>query len=466
MDIKSDTDKVCIIGAGFSGLAAAKTFHERGIPFDCLEREPDIGGLWNEATGTGVVYDTTYLVSSRKYTGFEDYPLPEEYPTYPSHRETLAYLRAYAANFGILDKIELGTTVERAERAQHGWSVQVAGEERPRFYRALVIANGHHHVPRTPKIPGTFTGEVLHSRDYRSVKQLADKRVVVVGAGNSGCDIVVDATSVAQRIYLSMRRGTYFVPKFMFGRPTDGVINFCEKIPMPGGLRNRLYTLFHKIMVGRNERYGLPEPEHRIGDTHPTMNTVLPQLVAHGRIGVKSDIAEFAGNKVRFTDGSEVEADLVVFATGYEISIPFLDNNLLFGPDGRPLLYLNVFHPEIDDLFAVGLIQANGSIWRLADYQSQLVANYLIALAERHERASWFGALKAQGHKTMVQGSFVQSDRHRLEANYYAYRRQLRRHLRRFGPMAKAVLKSGRLTAPSPRFAAPNPAKTVSTRAP
>src|SRR5688572_14022249 len=92
MDVKSNMDKVCIIGAGSSGLAAAKTFQERGIPFDCLEREHDIGGLWNEATDTGVVYDTAFLVSSRKYTGFEDYPFPEEYPTYPSHRETLAYL--------------------------------------------------------------------------------------------------------------------------------------------------------------------------------------------------------------------------------------------------------------------------------------------------------------------------------------------------------------------------------------
>ena len=98
-DTKNETDKVCIIGAGSSGLAAAKTFAERGIPFDCLEREDDIGGLWNETTGTGVVYDTTYLVSSRKYTGFEDYPMPEEYPTYPSHREALAYLRDYAQNF-------------------------------------------------------------------------------------------------------------------------------------------------------------------------------------------------------------------------------------------------------------------------------------------------------------------------------------------------------------------------------
>jgi cation diffusion facilitator CzcD-associated flavoprotein CzcO len=235
MDVKSNTDKVCIIGAGSSGLAAAKTFSERGIPFDCLEREGDIGGLWNEATNTGVVYDTTYLVSSRKYTGFEDYPIPDEYPTYPSHRETLAYLRAYAMNFGILDRIELNATVEHAERVKEGWRLKVAGEARPRFYRALVIANGHHHVPRMPKMPGTFTGEILHSRDYRSVKQLADKRVVVVGSGNSGCDIVVDATSVARRVYLSMRRGTYFVPKFMFGRPMDGIINFCEKFPMPRG---------------------------------------------------------------------------------------------------------------------------------------------------------------------------------------------------------------------------------------
>jgi cation diffusion facilitator CzcD-associated flavoprotein CzcO len=451
MDVISDTDKACIIGAGSSGLAAAKVFAERGIPFDCLEREPDIGGLWNQDTKTGVVYDTTYLVSSRRYTGFDDFPLPEEYPTYPSHREALAYLRAYALHFGILDKIELNTRVERAERTEGGWRVQVAGEARPRFYRVLVIANGHHDVPRIPKIPGTFTGEIMHSRDYRNVKQLADKRIVVVGAGNSACDIVVDATSVARRVYQSMRRGTYFVPKFVFGRPMDGAVGFFEKIPMPRWLRNVLYSHWHRIMVGKNARYGLPEPEHRIMDTHPTMNTVLPQLYGHGRVTAKPDIASFAGNRVRFTDGSEVEADLVVFGTGYEVSIPFIDSSLIFGPDGKPKFYLNVFHPEYDDLFAVGLIQANGSIWRLADYQSQLVASYLISLAERHERAAWFGKLKSEGHASMEGGSYVPSGRHRLETNYFAYRKLLRKHLRRFGPMAEAHLKSGRLMAPVAR---------------
>jgi NADPH-dependent 2,4-dienoyl-CoA reductase/sulfur reductase-like enzyme len=446
MDVKSNTDKICIIGAGFSGIAAAKTMHERGIPFDCLERENDIGGLWNSATNTGVVYDTTYLVSSRKYTGFGDYPMPDEYPTYPSHREALDYLRNYAKEFGILDCIEFNTRVEGVERAsQGGWRVQIKGESRPRFYRALVIASGHHDTPRLPKISGRFTGEIMHSRDYRHVLQLAGKRVVVLGAGNSACDIVVDATSVARSVHQSMRRGTYFVPKFMLGRPTDGIVNFCEKLPMPRWLANRLYTLWHRLMVGSNTRYGLPEPEHRIMDTHPTMNTVLPQLVAHGRIGIKPDVTEFEGRIVRFSDGTEVEADLVVFATGYEITIPFVENDLIFGPDRRPKFFLNVFHPEFDDLFAVGLIQANGSIWRLADAQSKLVASFLVAASEQHERAAWFHQLKAQGPTHFPKGSYVQSDRHRLEVNYYAYRRHLRRLLRRFGPMATAELKSGHL---------------------
>jgi NADPH-dependent 2,4-dienoyl-CoA reductase/sulfur reductase-like enzyme len=451
MDIKSNTDKVCIVGAGFSGIAAAKTMHERGIPFDCLERENDIGGLWNSATNTGVVYDTTYLVSSRKCTAFADYPFPDEYPTYPSHREALDYLRNYAKEFGILDRIEFNTRVEGVERAsQGGWRVQIKGEDRPRFYRALVIASGHHDVPRVPNIPGKFTGEIMHSRDYRHVLQLAGKRVVVLGAGNSACDIVVDATSVARSVHQSMRRGTYFVPKFMFGRPTDGIVNFCEKLPMPRFLRNLLYTFWHRLTVGSNTRYGLPEPEHWIMDTHPTMNTVLPQLVAHGRIGIKPDVTEFEGRIVRFSDGTEVEADLVVFATGYEIAIPFVENDLIFGPDRRPKLFLNVFHPEYDDLFAVGLIQANGSIWRLADAQSKLVASFLVAASEQHERAAWFRKLKAQGHTHFPTGSYVQSERHRLEANYYAYRRQLKRLLNAFGPMATAELKSGRLdSAPS-----------------
>jgi NADPH-dependent 2,4-dienoyl-CoA reductase/sulfur reductase-like enzyme len=176
------------------------------------------------------------------------------------------------------------------------------------------------------------------------------------------------------------------------------------------------------------------------------MNTVLPQLAAHGRIGIKPEITELKGRMVRFADGSEVEADLLVYATGYDIALPLIDDGLIFDADGRLRLYFNVFHPQLDDLFAVGLIQANGSIWRLAEDQSKLVASFLVAAAEGHERASWFRALKARGHDRSSQSSYVQSERHRLEANYYAYRRKARRLLRGFGDMAKVELKSWRKT--------------------
>src|SRR4029078_12211589 len=130
-------------------------------------------------------------------------------------------------------------------------------------------------------------------------------------------DIVVDATSVARAVYQSMRRGTYFVPKFMLGRPTDGIVNFCETMPMPRGLRNRIYTIWHKLMAGSNSRYGLPEPEHRIMTPPPTMNTVLPQLAAHGRICIKPEVTELKGRMVRFADGTQDEADTLLCSTVY-----------------------------------------------------------------------------------------------------------------------------------------------------
>ncbi|ODA68229.1 Flavin-binding monooxygenase-like protein [Methyloligella halotolerans] len=180
-------------------------------------------------------------------------------------------------------------------------------------------------------------------------------------------------------------------------------------------------------------------------DTHPTMNTVLPQLVAHGRIDIKPDVTEFDGKTVRFSDGSEVEVDLVVFATGYEISLPFIDNSLVFDESGKPILFLNVFHPQYDDFFAVGLIQANGSIWRLADDQSRLIAAYLIARDKGDPKADWFAKLKREGADHKSYKGYVQSERHRLEANYFAYRRLAKRLLRKFGRFADETIRGEKL---------------------
>src|SRR5262245_359493 len=131
--------RYCIIGAGASGLAVAKNFVERGIPFDCLEREQDIGGLWNIATPSGIVYETTHLVSSISSTGFDDLPmLDEDYPEYPNHARVLGYFRDYASKFGLSGHIELGRAVTRvAPRGDGLWDVGVAGEASPRVYRGV-----------------------------------------------------------------------------------------------------------------------------------------------------------------------------------------------------------------------------------------------------------------------------------------------------------------------------------------
>ena len=176
--------RYCIIGAGACGLAVAKTFAERGIEFDCFEAEGDIGGIWNPDS-PHAVYGSTHLNSSKKLSRYPDFKFPDEMPYYVSATQAQDYLRAYAEEFGIYDRITFNTRVENIERTDPGWRVQIQGESKPRHYDGVVVANGHHWHPHTPDYPGRFDGEMLHSHDVKSKAQLKDKRVLVVGAGNS-----------------------------------------------------------------------------------------------------------------------------------------------------------------------------------------------------------------------------------------------------------------------------------------
>jgi hypothetical protein len=436
--------RYCVIGAGASGIAAAKNFRERGIPFDWIEREGDIGGIWNPETKAGRVYKSTHMVSSKEFTWFDDYPMPEDYPLFPSHQLALSYLRDYAREFGILDTVELNTSVESLNRDEAGWQVQIEGEARPRSYSGVVIANGHHEVPRMPPMPGRFFGEILHSSQYRNPTQLAGKRVLIIGAGNSGGDLAVDAVHHAREAILSMRRGYYFIPRFLFGIPVDDVIDFVEFFRPPRWLRQIMYGIGHRLAVGPNWRYGLEMPKHKILDTHPTVSAELPSLVAEGRLSVKPDVAEYDGSSVRFTDGSEAEIDLVVTATGYAPKFPFIDKDEIVDENGRSRLLGRVFHPEWDDLFVVGLINANGSMWRLADYQARLVSGYIVAKQLEPKRAEKLRDKLAASGPGGAPGAYVDSDRHRLEVDYHDYRRYLLKLVKGLGKTAT----QGRLTVP------------------
>ena len=450
-------EKYCVIGAGAAGLAVAKNFKARGIPFDCLEREGDLGGLWNIGTNSGIVYETTHFVSSRDFQGYEDFPMPEDWPVYPSHEYGLTYLRSYAEHFGVLDHISFNRTVENVEPCDAGWHVSLKGEEEPRLYRGIVIANGHHDVPRYPDYPGEFTGEILHSRDYKSPKQLSGKNILVVGAGNSGCDIAVDAVHLGRNVMLSMRRGYYFVPNFTLGWPTDDVMDFLEPVPMPRKFRSWIYSVSHFILVGRYWRFGLPKPDYGILEAHPTVNTHIPVYASQGLVTPKPAIARLDGNIVHFTDGSQEQADMIVYATGYHFAIPFIDRTHIFANDGAPKLFLNIFHPDRSDLFAAGLVQANGSIWRIADMQAQLISNYIVASRTAPDQVRWFDTLKANATDTLARKIVpVATERHTLEVNYFDYRQTLKKLNRKFGKFADQQLE----------IASSSPARPVFSPAP
>ena len=160
---------------------------------------------------------------------YESFPMSDEYPTYPNHVQIAHYFDTFVDHFGFRDKIQFRTEVTHVAPADGGWDVTVrrrdADGDRDAALHAVLVANGHHWDARLPEpaFPGadTFTGTQLHSHDYKTFEGFEDKRVLVLGIGNSACDIAVETSKVSERTFLAMRRGAHIVPKYLFGIPTD-----------------------------------------------------------------------------------------------------------------------------------------------------------------------------------------------------------------------------------------------------
>jgi cation diffusion facilitator CzcD-associated flavoprotein CzcO len=435
---------ICVIGAGPAGLTVAKNLLARGLSVQVFEREGDLGGNWNYGQQSSSVCASTHFISSKRLTEYTDFPMPKDWPPYPSHRQALEYLRSYADHFGLCEHIQFNTAVQRVEPTGDGaWQVTLQGEAAPRTFAGLVVANGHHWDPIAHNYPGDFAGEILHARDYKTPDVLHGKRVLVVGAGNSGCDIAVEAAQHADATYLSMRRGYHFLPKFLHGRPIDICGENMHRWRWPLWLQRAASSVMVKIALGRPQRYGLPAPDHRLFESHPIVNSQLLYYVGHGRIQVLPAIERFAGDRVRFVDGREVPIDLIVMAIGYNVSFPFLERELILDEQGRPKLYLNAFHPQYDNFFVAGLLQPNSGLWGLVDYQAQLMAAFLLAQQTDPAKADWFRGLKRTERPDLKHGMrFIDSPRHVLEVEYFSYRERLKKLIKRFGKVASLPLPS------------------------
>ncbi|WP_417555881.1 flavin-containing monooxygenase [Microbacterium sp.] len=332
--------RVCVIGAGSSGLAAVKALHLAGIPFDCFEKGTEIGGNWlfDNPNGQSACYETLEINTSCPRMAFSDFPMPADYPPYARHDQVHAYFEAYAAHFGFRHRITFSTTVTEVTRTDEGgWRVRTTGPEgeQSRDYDAVLVANGHHwdaHRPAPDEYPGTFSGEQIHAHDYRSGDQLAGHDVVVVGAGNSAMDIAVEGSRRANSTTLSIRRGQWVMRKFLLGRPSD-------QIALPGWMpwwATAARLRIGALTSGGLRRYGLPTPPHKPGQSHPVQSEQIRERIAAGAVTVHPGIERFDGDQVVFVDGTRTRADLIIWATGYKVSFPFLDRSLV-DPDGNEL---------------------------------------------------------------------------------------------------------------------------------
>ncbi|WP_284126658.1 flavin-containing monooxygenase [Parerythrobacter aestuarii] len=435
--------RVCIIGAGCSGFTTAKRMKDYGIPFDIIEASDDIGGNWyyKNPNGMSACYQSLHIDTSKWRLAFEDYPVPDEWPDYPSHEQLLQYFHDYVAHFRLRKHIQFNTRVEKAERrADGGWDIILSDGEK-RFYDALVVANGHHWDARIPEYPGHFDGPQIHSHAYCTPTDPIDcmgKRVLVVGLGNSSMDISSELSqrTVAKKLFVSARHGVWIFPKYYQGQPLD-------KNPapawMPKGLRQWLGGRLVKKLVGRMSDYGLPEPEIGPFESHGTVSGEFLVRAGSGDLTMKPGIEKLDGDGVVFTDGSREELDVIIWATGYDISFPFFtDPALKADEDNRPpALFKRIMKPDVPDLFYLGLGQPLPTLVNFAEQQSKLVAAYL---------AGQYAPPSADAMQRIIStdeeyhtGQYYNARRHTIQLDFDHYVRDLLKEIKAGAKRANAA---------------------------
>lgn len=405
--------RYCIVGAGPSGMIMARNLLLEGVPFDWFERNPDFGGIWDMDHAGTPMYDSCHFISSKYTSGFYGAPMPMSFPDYPGWREIRDYVRGFGRDYDLYRHVRFNTEVSRAEPIDGDrWRVTLA-DGTTSEYDGLICCPGVTWHPNRVTLPGEdeFEGVVRHSVDFRDGLEFRGKRVLVVGAGNSGVDIACDAAQFADAAYLSVRRGYRFFPKHVAGIPTDALVNGYVDPPKGVVVSSDPSELLDSL-VGDVTRFGLPAPDHDALSSHPILNTQVLHHLGHGDLLAKPDVVRLTRTGAVFTDGSEVELDEVLLATGYQYLMPFLDPDLLTWRAGHPELYLNVFSREHDSLYILGFVEFADAAYKRFDEMAQLIMIDINA-RETGLRKAELTELKRTDHPDLRGGvRYIDSPRH------------------------------------------------------
>lgn len=359
--------------------------------------------------------------------------MPDDYPDYPGHLQLQAYFESYARHFHVLEHILFKHTVTHVSLiSDNKWSVQYTdevGKSHERIFDQLMVCNGHHWNPKYPDYPGEFTGSYMHSHDFKRINdEWRGKKVLVIGGGNSACDIAVEAARLADKVCLSMRNPQWFVPKFIFGMPSD--VFSARTNWLPPKTKQFALTKLLNILQGPYSQYGLPPNHLPALSQHPTLNSDLLDFIRHGRITPRTAIKCFDGRNVEFVNGEIEEFDIVCACTGFWITFPFFDESFInFQHAQKVPLYRKMMHPDYKNLYFIGLFQPLGCIWPMADYQAKLAC---AEIAGKYQRpADLKSAIQYEidhPHFTFAGGT-----RHSTEVDYHAFRKELGRELKKAG---------------------------------
>lgn len=425
--------RLCVIGAGLSGLATAHALKTAGVDFVCLEQASDVGGLWRrpQAGERGPGYLSLHLNTAKQLTGYADYPMPASYPLYPRHSQVAAYLSSFADWAGLRDRIELGTTVDSVRQEPGGrWTVvsrDADGTVSSRGFTHVIVASGHNSEPSMPALPKgaeTFTGTIRHSLDYLDGSEYAGQRVIVVGLGNSAVDIAADLSRHAEQTVISVRRGLHIMPKQLFGMALDQIADAQWWITMSLAEQRRFIEQALLVARGKLRDYGLPEPDHPVFSSAVTISDEILSRIRHGAVTPKPAIEAVDGGRVSFTDGTSITADAIVYCTGYQLTFPFLEPGCPVGAQGSVELYKRVVAPDRPGLFFAGLVRPVGSITRLVEAQARWIARLATGDAVlpevevmHKEIATYLGG---------VAGQYGQRESASLQVNVAPYLEELR----------------------------------------
>lgn len=443
---------ILVIGAGPSGLAATRILRDAGFDVLGLERHSGVGGIWDIDNPGTPMYESAHLISSRTQSALDDFDMSDDLPDYPSHRQLLDYLRAYADHHGIAASYRFGVDVTsltpRGSGPDSGWAAVTADGDEITADN-VVLATGNQWNSFTPDVPGHFDGEQLHSREHRDTSRFAGKRVLIVGAGNSGCDIACDAATTAVQASISVRRGYRFVPKYLFGMPTDV---FAHKGPaLPAKVEQALFGRLLDVLIGDVTRFGLPAPDHALLSSHPILNTTILDHLGHGDLTPRADVARLDGRTVHFVDGTSDEFDVIVWATGYRPSFPIVDEDAFDWRGSNPNLFVNVFHRDRDDLFVLGMIETDASAWPHITLQAEMVRAWLQTRRDHLPAADAFRRLRRSDVDLEGGIDHVDSPRHEYYQRNTTYLATAREVIRRLdarstddGPLAVGAAAAAR----------------------